>query len=270
MNYFKMIQKLNFPKKLGICEGIFGRFLEKQGICEVMTGAGINWKLDLRNSTHRWILYGLYDPPFLEWAKNFLKKNDIVVDSGANIGQTAMYLGQWVSEGKLYAFEPGRSQAAWLEVGVQKNLQSLRSVEVHRLALGAQPDHLYLEDTWCSERFHGGSSQISESRGEPVQIVRLGDFLKERNIACVDLWKLDVEGYEVPALQGAEEFLANKKIRALYIELYRQEGTEYKENGIRIRDYLSRFGYACYVFNPWKGRFVKEKGVTASANGLFL
>ncbi len=270
MELLSALRSVDFPKKLGICDRLFRRSLERRGIAVIETGAGISWKLDLRNPTHRWLVYGYYDPPFLKWAKKFLPPDGVVVDAGANIGQTAIYLAQYVNRGRLFAFEPGREQAQWLEDGVKKNVKELNSVKVFRLALGEQEDNLFLEDTWKSERFHGGSSQISAVRGEPVKVVRLKDILRDQNITYVDLWKLDVEGYEIPALRGAEEFLVEKRIKALYVELYRQEGDEYKQNGLRIREYLSKFGYRCYLFNRWTGRVLREKKLTDSVNGLFL
>lgn len=60
------------------------------------------------------------------------------------------------------------------------------------------------------------------------------------------MWKLDVEGYEIPALQGAEAFLKEQRIKAIYAEMI-------DENGQRIRDYLTQFGYSCYLFDS-KGK----------------
>ncbi len=248
---------------------IFRKFLEKKNIVWIRGGAGLQWKLDLRNSTHRWIVYGLYDPPFLKWAKGFLPKNGIVVDSGANIGQTVMYLGQYVTRGKLFAFEPGEKQANWLEECVERNRAMLKSTEIHRWALGDEKGCLYLKDTWVGERFHGASSEISDQEGEAIEVIRLSDFLKERRIPYVDLWKLDVEGYEIPALQGAEEFLKEKRIRALYVELYRQSGKIFHDHGRKVRQYLSNYGYRCHFFDTW-GRLISEKNLSDISNGVFL
>ena len=69
----KFLQSFDFPHKLGICERLFGLRLEKYGICWIQTGAGIPWKLDLSNPTHRWIVYGKYEgAAFINWAKKFL------------------------------------------------------------------------------------------------------------------------------------------------------------------------------------------------------
>ncbi|PIY38047.1 MAG: hypothetical protein COZ05_21490, partial [Armatimonadetes bacterium CG_4_10_14_3_um_filter_59_10] len=76
--------------------------------------------------------------------------------------------------------------------------------------------------------------------------------------------------YELLALEGAGEFLETKCIRSLYIELYRQAGDEYREHGVRIRDTMRKFGYRCYVYDPWRVGFVPEKGISEAVNGLFL
>jgi Fe-S oxidoreductase len=90
----------------------------------------------------------------------------------------------------------------------------------------------------------------------------LADELAARSIEQVDLWKLDVEGYEIPALQGAQELLKERRIRAIYAELT-------GENGQQIRDYLATFDYHCHLFNH-NGKLYTPSELPAHTNGLFL
>ena len=103
---------------------------------------------------------------------------------------------------------------------------------------------------------------MSQTEGEKIPIVRLVDALKERNIFRVDLWKLDVEGYEIQSMEGAEEMLGQKSIKAMFVELA-------GPNGVRVREYLSRFGYACHLFDA-KGRRFKPAQLPEFTSGLFL
>ncbi|MDF5731186.1 MAG: FkbM family methyltransferase [Rhizonema sp. PD38] len=252
------LQPINFPHKLGICERLFGRAIAPQGICWVKTGAGIPWKLDLANPTHRWIVYGKYEgASFINWVRKFLAPDSIIVDSGANIGQMLMYLAQWLPQGKILAFEPGKEAADWLEecLATYTNLP----VEILRVGLGASPSQLRLQS--IGENFgHGAWNQVSENEGDIIQVVRLADELAARSIKTVDLWKLDVEGYEIPALQGAEELLKEQRIKAIYAELI-------GSNGQRVRDYLKTFGYRCYLFDGNQLYIPSE--LPSHTNGLF-
>jgi FkbM family methyltransferase len=253
-------QGVEFPHKLGICERLFGRTLIPRGICWVQTGAGIAWKLDLRNSNHRWVVYGKYEgSPFLDWARAHLPANGVVVDSGANIGMMLLYLAQWVPHGKVLAFEPGREQADWLQECLDEHDDL--PVELIRAGLGSSHGMLYLQESTLSND-HGGSSQISDTQGEPVQITRLMDELAARSIDGVDLWKLDVEGYEIPALEGAEQLLLERRIKTLYVELS-------GENGPRVRDYLAEFGYQCHLFDQ-NGELHAAREIPWHTNGLFF
>ena len=54
---------------------------------------------------------------------------------------------------------------------------------------------------------------------ETVELARLDDYLEEAGINSVRLWKLDVEGHELEALEGATHALARKVIDAILIEV---------------------------------------------------
>jgi FkbM family methyltransferase len=236
------LQPVDFPRKLGICERLFSKALARHGISWVDTAAGITWKLDLTMPLHRWIVYGKYEgAPFLNWARQFLPPDGVVVDSGANIGQMLLYLAQWVPQGKVLAFEPGTKQADWLEecLAIHPSLP----VELIRCGLGTSTTQLLL-DSNGSDATHGCWARVSETEGEPIQIVRLEDELSLRSIEKVDLWKLDVEGYEISAMQGAETLLKEQLIRAIYAELTSSQG-----QGQAVINYLKQFGYQCYLFD---------------------
>jgi FkbM family methyltransferase len=256
----KSVRHLEFPHKLGLCDRLFGRRLAAEGVCWVDTAASVPWKLDLVNSTHRWIVYGKYEGSgFLEWAKAFLPPSGVVVDSGANIGQMSLYLAQWVPEGRVLAFEPGKAQADWLEECLAVN-PSL-SVEVVRLALGANTSDLCLTNAGVPTN-HGTQNYVSATGGAPVHVVRLSDEIGRRGIKEVDLWKLDVEGYEFEALQGAERLLKDRLIRALYIEIQDCHQAQ-------IIGFLNSFGYGSYSLS-WRGIPTPANTFADFGMGLFL
>ncbi|GAA6621362.1 FkbM family methyltransferase [Scytonema sp. NUACC26] len=253
------LQAIDFPHKLGICERLFGKALVSQGIRWVKTGSGIPWKLNLANPTHRWIVYGKYEgASFINWAKKFLPSDAIIVDSGANIGQMLMYIAQWVPQGKILAFEPGQEAANWLEECLSEHRHL--PVEILRVGLGASTAQLCLKSIGANYG-HGAWNQVSENEGEAIHIVRLTDELAARSIETVNLWILDVEGYEIPALQGAEVLLKEHRIKAIYGELH-------GSNGQRIIEYLSTFGYRCYLLKN-NQLYIPDK-LPSHTNGLFL
>ena len=252
----RLVQPYDWPNKLGICERLFGRSLARHGVGWVQTGAGIFWKLDLANATLRWIVYGKYEGAgFLNWARRFLPRDGVVVDSGANIGQMLLYLSQYVPEGKVLAFEPGAHQAECLRAHPQL------PVELLRAGLGDVSRAAFLEARGPADR-HGSWNQVSDTGGEPIELVRLDDMLSARGIERLHLWKLDVEGFEIPALRGAGEYLRQRRIDALFVELT-------GENGLRVRTFLEEQGYACHLFTAG-GKLVPTKTPPEHTNGLFL
>jgi FkbM family methyltransferase len=256
----RLLQQVEFPHKLGIMGRLFDSTLIRHEICWISTAAGRPWKLDLRSATHRWMVYGKYQGPgFHAWAKKTLPKNGVIVDSGANIGQMLIYLVNFIPQGRLLAFEPNTEAAQWLGECLQKYPEL--PVELLRLGLGATPGKAFLNDESHPE-FHGAQSFISETGGLPIHIVRLEEEIAKRGIERVNLWKLDVEGYEISALEGARTLLARHAIDALYVEIF-------EENRERIKSYLSDFGYHCYAITD-QGSLAPMEPDSGKVDGLFL
>jgi hypothetical protein len=65
-----------------------------------------------------------------------------------------------------------------------------------------------------------GASHITKDGGVPVRSVKLDTYLKEKAVDRVDLLKLDIEGYELAALRGAECALRDRRIEAIYFEYF--------------------------------------------------
>ncbi|MCD8487459.1 MAG: FkbM family methyltransferase [Desertifilum sp.] len=261
----KFLQPLDFPRKLGICDRLFGHQLAENGICWVQTSTGIPWKLDLTNPIHRWIVYGKYEgAAFLKWLRHFVPSDGIVIDSGANIGQMLLYIAQWLPQGQVFAYEPGTAQADWLAECLAANPHL--PVKLIRKGLGATQTQLKLA-TPGPQSAHGLWSHISETEGEPIEIVRLSDELGNFSVSQVDVWKVDLEGYEIPAFQGAKELLENQKIRALYVEM----GSKNYQETV---DFLKQLNYTCYLFDARGQLFNLEQSPHYSfpiwTNGLFL
>jgi FkbM family methyltransferase len=259
----RLLRQREFPPKLGLCERLFSAGLARNGVCWIETSLGFPWKLDMRNSTHRWIVYGKYEGGgFLNFAKKFLRPDSVIVDSGANIGQMLLYLARLAPKGSILAFEPGAEQRAWLKECLLR--QPDFPVEVIAKGLGEQS---YSARLGASQEAtdHGSRSSISEAPdvGEPIEVVRLDEELKSRGVERVRLWKLDVEGYEPQAIAGAGDFVKQRRIDAIYAELF-------DEAGRTTHRLLGEAGYALHDIDD-SGRPIPMKEYHGDhRNGLFL
>lgn len=62
-------------------------------------------------------------------------------------------------------------------------------------------------------------SSVTSACCETVELVGLDDYLEDRSIERLRLWKLDVELHECAALAGAARLLKSQAIDAILIEL---------------------------------------------------
>jgi FkbM family methyltransferase len=221
-----------------------------------VTRHGINYELDIGDFLDWHVYYGLD-----EGNKHFLyelaKAGDVVLDVGANFGETVFMLSQKVgSAGRVFAFEPDPMNYEKLKKN--EMLNSFSQLSCYQLAVSdeARTYSLYR----LSERNPAGNRILAESGPNSVQVsaVRLDDFLKENSVSRVALIKIDVEGFESHVLRGATKTL--KEFRpTLFIEL---DDLNLREQGDSAAD-LVRFleGFSYRIF-----RAGTQKELTSKSN----
>jgi FkbM family methyltransferase len=160
--------------------------------------------------------HALLHPPRVHPAVlGFLQPGSVAIDVGANLGEWTVPLARKVGAvGRVIAIEPAPRSAAALEATLAAN--AFRQAEVVRCALG---DHdgtaEFAVPVVTSARTDTGTARIGPAcAGYDAMLVRLrslDSLAAERNLARLDLIKIDAEGHERRVLDGAASILVRHR-----------------------------------------------------------
>lgn len=132
--------------------------------------------------------------------ERFLREGDVVVDAGANIGLLTLRAAKIVEqEGKVVSIEPHPETFSWLEKNC--SLNKFLNIDLYNIAVGDGEKKVPFTDFKIKD-----VNKVSEKEGTLLLPMTTLDTLCANLSRCV-LLKLDVEGFELPALFGAENLL---------------------------------------------------------------
>jgi FkbM family methyltransferase len=180
---------------------------------------------------------------------NELRAGDTVLDIGANIGQYTVLAGARVGpQGQVFAVEPGSAARRLLE----RNINRLGSLNTHVLPIAAWDSDttLYLNS---GDVGNCGSAEVSpadepaRAAAQPVPARRLGPLLREAGCRRIDVIKIDVEGAELPALRGLEEYFQQAPPRSVYCELLGSPN-RFGATAQDLLGFFDWFGYHAWSF----------------------
>jgi FkbM family methyltransferase len=153
---------------------------------------------------------------------------ETVVDIGANRGQFALCIRRLYPNAEIFSFEPLRKPAeAWM-----KNFGADARARLYRKAIAPQSGSATMSvSRWdvsssllpFAQAQHDNFPFTEEAGKEHVETASLDGCIDEHSIRGAALLKLDVQGFELPALQGCERLLKQFNhvyVEASFIELY--------------------------------------------------
>jgi FkbM family methyltransferase len=151
---------------------------------------------------------------YIDKVFNKLQKCNVIMDVGANIGLTAMFLRDHCN--KVYAIEPSPEHFQALTENKTKN--DWGNVEVFNLAMSHKKERAtFYQDDW-NRTTHSLCKRSGNSL--TVECTTFADFMAENKIDQVDFCKLDVEGAEEPILRGEGFMSVAPRIKNLLIEFH--------------------------------------------------
>jgi FkbM family methyltransferase len=174
----------------------------------------------------------------------------VIVDAGAACGLFSMAAGFFFPAARIWAFEPSERQRILLARNLNLNSMAGR-IRIAPFGLWNCEDRMVF-------RTQGAMSSLRKASELPnylaftesVQTVTLDIWAKRSKLQRLDLIKMDIEGAEIEALEGAAEVLRRYHPRLLIQAYHQRDGMRTFE---RCARYLIKFGYQCRELKPQGG-----------------
>lgn len=177
---------------------------------------GIRYQGNLRNNIDFNIyFYGAFEKPLLyflrDTIRNLAPANPLFVDIGANVGQHSLFMASLGCQ--VHSFEPFVTVRERLQLQIDSN--QLTNIKVHPLGLSNENSKLPFFAPTGRNAGIGSFDASTTSKGNisigELEIVKGDDYLRKQSITDIDLIKMDVEGFEKPALDGLRETLRQSR-----------------------------------------------------------
>jgi FkbM family methyltransferase len=170
---------------------------------------------------------GLFTEIFLHEGY-YLPKSDArvnVIDCGANIGVSLLYIKLRVPRAKVLCFEPNPGARAMLEKNIRANGWQ-DEVTVYSCALGREKaQRTFFVDSKVDTDSSAGFSQMLQNRGHelksfPVSVEPLSQYIQE----SVEYLKIDVEGSELDVLEDLAASGTIRQVKHIQLEYHYEPG----------------------------------------------
>jgi FkbM family methyltransferase len=179
------------------------------------------------------LMHGLVEIFADEIYKISLPGNATIIDCGANIGLSVLYLKQNHPDAKVIAFEPDAINFELL----QKNVKTfgLTNVELRREAVWNKNEVLHFNNAGSQ------ASRISDQNNDSVEVeaIRLRDIIDKK----IDFLKIDIEGAEYDVLVDIADKL--HLVESLFVE-YHGKFHQNKEL-IELLSIINSNGFIFYI-----------------------
>lgn len=163
------------------------------------------------------LLTNNWEPNITTTIKKYLKEDLNFLDIGANIGYYSLLVASNCKKAKIYSFEPDTNNFKNFMTSITFN-QLQENIEAYPFAVSNENTELFISDFGVKDnsgaRFTHQDKKILDKYENKatnitkVKAVKLDDFLVDKKI---DLVKIDIEGYELFALEGMKNLLQKNK-----------------------------------------------------------
>jgi FkbM family methyltransferase len=199
---------------------------------------------------------------------SILRKGDVAIDAGANIGYLTMLFSDLVGpHGHVHAFEPVPDTFSLL-TGNLRRFPYYRNVFLNCAALGDKDQRTKI---FLPNSDHGQAALVYHRDGSwrnarvtpiDIQMMRLDQYAQR--LGRIDLLKCDVEGAELLVLRGAQSSLRRFHPK-IYMELDERWTRSFGWTPTDILRFLRGIGYSHFYDVETLPRKIDEENLSGTA-----
>lgn len=165
------------------------------------------------------ITFGVYETAETKFLRSVFRPGMTFVDVGANIGYyTALAIGRIGQRGKIVALEPDTENFGFLEQTVRAN-----AAENVMCIRKAASDQVGTSTLYVSSQNRGDNrlyrNELCDGSYD-VEVSTVDELLAECGVSCVDLVKIDVQGYEGRVVSGMWETIRRSARLIMLMEFW--------------------------------------------------
>lgn len=186
---------------------------------------------------------GINESHFTEIVNRFVAEDSVCLDVGGNIGTHAITMAKRASRGRVFTFEPQSLVFSILQNNLIlndcSNASALRFAvtDTNYKVMAMEPF------SYNHERINNGSLRLDKTGSA-------GDFTLTRTLDSfafpkVDFIKMDIQGSEVDALNGAGELIAKNR-PVMFIEIEQQHLKALGSSAQQLIEKILSLGYALF------------------------
>jgi FkbM family methyltransferase len=217
-----------------------GNLLYKSPTFRTIVRDGIRFELDVSDYMQWCVYFGLAVEP-RQALYSLVQPGQVVFDVGANVGEVLLNVARRLgNHGQVFGFEI--NPHTYKRCLHNLSLNEFKNVRLFEQGFGAEKGSFLLGSPNAR---NSGEDQILQDAGQigiAVQITTMDDFVLEQGIERLDLVKIDVEGFEMNVLRGAEHTV--KKLRPqFFIELDDKNLRQQQSSAKELVEWLEQRGY---------------------------
>lgn len=179
--------------------------------------------------------------------EKLVKPGSTAFDIGANVGFYSSFLSQIVGKtGCVYCFEPDIVNFNHLN----KELKNKSNIKIFQKAVAAETGKLTLYTSDLLNIDHRTYEPESYNTKYDVEKVALDDFVNHQ--FKVDFIKMDIQGFEMDALQGMKDILTENEDIVLLTEFWPYGLLQAGSSALLMFNYFTNLGFTVYRID--KGR----------------
>ena len=182
----------------------------------------------MRQTLQTYALSSTWEEDTTKLFEKVVKKGDIVVDMGANVGYFTLLSAKLTGEnGKVFSFEPNPKNFEYLSKNIKIN--NYTNVTAEQKAISNSSGKIKLFNCPYDTGHHTINQQegieayrlgrTGEVSSIDIEAVTLDEYMKNKSDK-VDVIKIDVEGAEALAFMGMKDILAKNKNIKIFLEFF--------------------------------------------------